>query len=158
MKLDFEITREDYAGFNKHHFIKKRLKRTILFVALLIVLVEISDGKEFDLNLSIMTASITLPIIFLIYVLALYSTRYMALKNGSILGSREMEFTDENITCKTKDSQMSSNWSAVKSFQKGNKAYYLYLDKNCAYIIPKRAFQSQSDQENFERYVTSKLG
>jgi len=40
MKLSFETPREDYAQFNKFHFLKTRLKRTILTGGLTVVFLQ----------------------------------------------------------------------------------------------------------------------
>jgi len=82
----------------------------------------------------------------------------MRVNNGSILGQRDMEFTDEEITCKSDQSNTTSTWKLVKSLEKGSKSFYLYVDVNAAYIIPKRIFTTKAELEDFERFVETKIG
>ncbi len=68
-----------------------------------------------------------------------------------------MDFTTTDIICETKTSNARSTWATVKRFDKGRNAFYLYVDTNMAYIIPKRVFQTPEEEANFESLVTTHM-
>jgi hypothetical protein len=149
MKLNFEIYRQDYADFNKFHFIKVRLKQTILTGTTVILVLQLFLNKDkFNLAATIVSSLVSVIIYFLIYYVLLNNTKNTPSDNGSILGHRYMEFTDNEVICNTDSSRTVSAWTTIKSFKKGRKSFYLYVDTNMAYIIPKRIFSSNEEREN----------
>lgn len=158
MKLSFEINREDYADFNKFHFLKTRLKRTILTGTITILALQLILNKD-DFNLTATTISTLVCIIlyFLIYYVFLNNTKNIPSDNGTILGQRDMEFADNEIRCKTDTSNTTSAWTTIKTLEKGRNSFYLYVDTNMAYIIPKRIFSSIDQQDKFEGFIMDKI-
>jgi hypothetical protein len=158
MKLSFEINRQDYADFNKFHFIKTRLIRTLLTGGLTIIVLQMVLNKdEFDLNATIISSLVCGLIYFVIYYRSLSNTSKIPADNGTILGHRDLEFNDAEIICKTKDTNSSSGWTTAKELAIGKKALYLYIDTNMAVIIPKRVFTSDDELTDFIKFVSTKV-
>ena len=115
MKLEFEITRKDYVDFNKFHFIKYRLKRSALTIAIvLIVLQLILNGDHFSLGSTIFSTMAALLVYFGIIYFALKNSKKIPSEGGSILGKREMEFLEDKITYKSETSEGSRTWASIK--------------------------------------------
>ena len=160
MKLEIEITREDYSNFGFYHFKKTQLVRTILIgLASLLILQFLFHRNKSSLNLGIILISSFLFIVFysiLIYF-SLSKSRSIPKDDGSILGKKEYEFLDDHIFYKDKNSEGRFQWNAIKDVHESNKAFYLYLDTNMAILIPKKHFVDKTAEKNFGNYVRSKI-
>ncbi|MBA2613318.1 MAG: YcxB family protein [Bacteroidetes bacterium] len=158
MKLSFDINRQDYADFNKFHFIKTQLKRRIFFGVLTIVALQFFLNKErFDLTATIISSLVCAVVYCFLIYRSLSSTKNIPQDNGTVLGHRDMEFSDINITCKAEKTSTVSDWNAIKKLENGKNYFYLYVDTNMAYIIPKRVFATVNEQDNFEQFILSKV-
>ncbi len=158
MKLNIDITREDYADFNKFHFMKTRLKQSIIAIVCTLLIVQYflnSDG--FDL----MRTTVSSLFGIVVYIFILYRSyvviKRIPLENGYILGKKEVEFTEERYFYKTRNSEASTGWDAIKSIEEGKTAFYLFMDTNMAMIIPKRTFKDESEMCYFKDLVTRKI-
>lgn len=158
MKLTIDITRRDYLDFNKHHFIKTRLFRTIITgVVTIAVLQYILSRDGFDLNSCIISSvASAITYFFAVYMSLLY-TEKVPKDDGSILGLREFDFMEDEISCKTSTSSSHINWVSIKTIEKGRNAFYLYMDTNMALIIPKRYLKSEKEFNEFEQMVQTKI-
>jgi hypothetical protein len=69
MTLEVDINRQDYSDFNKHHFVKTRLTRTIITGVLTILILEWFLNKDtFDMTATALSATVCgLVYVFLIY-------------------------------------------------------------------------------------------
>ena len=154
MRLNVEITREDYADFVKFHFMKTGFKKTIFFYAfLLIVALYIINSHEFGwLKSSFFVLAYSILVYFII-IRWINKSKKIPQENGSFLSNTEYVFSDEKILYKSKDSEGSLNWSIIKRFDIGKKAFYLYTDSLIAYVIPKRVFQNDEEMKAFQNLV-----
>lgn len=158
MILTIDITREDYADFNKFHFFKKKLKRTIIIGATTLLILQLLIRRD-QLNL---TFSVFSSILFVsIYIFMIYrglnKTKNIPDKNGSILGQKVMEFSLDKISYKTTNSEGSSDWTTIKKLEESSKAFYLYMDTNLAMVVPKRVFKDKSEEDAFKSLVVQKV-
>ncbi len=158
MKYTFDITRQDYADFNTYHFLKAHLKRTIFVGALAVVLIQYLFNRDnFDIVVASISTLFSVCLFVLIYYIMLSRTSRIPKDDGSILGSRYLEFGDNEITCNTSDSSSTIAWTKVKELGQGKKALYLYIDTNMAYIVPRRVFSSEQEMNAFIALVNSKI-
>ena len=158
MTLQIEINRQDYSDFNKFNFVKTSLVKTIVVGLAACLLLQIFLNKErFHLFASIVSFLASIMAYSGLVYLQLIRTKKIPKDGGTTLGKRDMEFTNETIICKTKHSVSSSNWTAVRSLEKGKSAVYLYVDSNMAYIIPKRYFKNEQEQEDFIKFAETKI-
>lgn len=158
MNLSIEITREDYADFNKFHFLKNRLKRTILTGCLAILAIEyMINDEEFEPISSIIGVVLFAGVYIFLIQRQLNKTKKIPMDNGTILGLKQMHFTEEGILATSKDADSRINWSGVKKLEESKTAYYLYIDKTVAFVIPKRYFESEVQEKEFAQMVKSKI-
>ena len=158
MKLTFDITREDYFEFNKFHFLKTKLKRTIILGVLTLVILQLFLNREqFDWTATIISSTICVLVYIYAIKRSLDKTKNIPDKNGTILGQKEMEFTDEKIIYKTSNSEGSSGWATIKNIKESPKAFYLYMDTNMAMLVPKRVFKEGADEAAFRNLVNQKI-
>lgn len=158
MKLVVDISRQDYADFNKFHFLKTKLKRTVVIGVLsLIILQLLISDEQFDLTATVIYSAIYTLVYAFAINRSLNRTKSIPDNNGTILGQREMEFTEDKIIYKTANSEGSSTWETIKKMEESSKAFYLYMDTNMAILVPKRFFKDKLEEETFSILVKQKI-
>ena len=158
MKLLIEITREDYSEFNKFHFIQTKLKKTIIFGLLTVIILQLFLNRDrFDLTATIISTFIAAIFYAFVIIRSLNKTKNIPDNNGAILGEKEIEFTESNISYKTKNSQGTSEWASIKNLKESPKAFYLYMDTNLAMLVPKKVFKDSSEMGEFKELVKRKI-
>ena len=160
MKIEIDITRQDYLNFNLYHFRKRNLLRTSIIglIGLLILQYSINKEKQSVSISGIVISSILYIFIFaVIMYLSLARSKSIPRDNGSFLGKKVYEFSEEYISFSDKDSDGRFQWQAIKSLEEDSKGFYLYLDTMMALLIPKRYFAGKADEKAFRNYVQSKL-
>ena len=160
MKLEIEITRQDYVDFNTFIFFKTRVWRTVLtgIIGLVVMQVLINLSRtHIDMGgLIVSSAFYIAAYCFLIYR-GLLKAKKAPQADGSILGHKVVEFTEDGISAKDKDSQSQYNWSAIKSIEESKKAFYLFIDTNMAMVIPKRSFENEFERQSFTDFSKKKI-
>lgn len=158
MKLTFVISRQDYADFNKFHFFKTRLKRTVITGLLTVIIMQLFLNREqFNLTATIFSTAVCLAVYVFAINRSLNRTKSIPDNDGTILGRKEIEFTDDRIFYKTANSGGSGAWTTIKKLEEYSKAFYLYMDTNMAMLVPKRVFKDKSEEETFKTFVIQKI-
>lgn len=158
MKLTIDITREDYADFNKFHLFSKKLKRMVIVGFLTIIIVQLMLNTEgFDWIVTLISSVICFLIYFFSLKISLNRTKNIPEKEGTILGEKQLEFAEEKIFYKASDSEGSINWTAIKRLEEGKNAFYLYMDANMAMIVPKRFLNDVNQETEFRDMVGEKI-
>lgn len=158
MKLTIDISRQDYADFNKFHFLKTKLKSTVITGALIVIILQLFLNREqFKLTATIISSvGCVLAYVFVVNR-SLNNTKNIPDNDGTILGQREMEFAEDKIIYKTANYEGSSDWTTIKKLEESSKAFYLYIDTNIAMLVPKRVFKDKSEEETFKTLVRQKI-
>lgn len=157
MHLQFEISKEDYTGFTTHYFKTKFLKYIVAFGIIGFLIVFFVGYK----NGSPAFSAVPSAVFLLLYFGAVYGG-YRKLKKGpaensKLLGSKQMEIAEAYITCEGAHNSTSIAWPQVKKLESTPSAFYLYVKPNLLFIIPKRAFASESQSMQFESMVLAKI-
>ena len=161
MKLTTDISRQDFFEFNKFVFIKNRLKRTVMIGAISIgvlffVLNDMND-TAFSWIAFLIYYILMGGIYYLAIYLALLRTKKSPKADGTILGKKELEFTDDKIMYHTEDSEGSYKWTIIKELDESPKTIYLFFDTNMGIIIPKRIFKNEGEMAEFKELVSRKI-
>lgn len=160
MKVNVDINRQDYADFCFFVFRKTRLLQTIVYgLAIFFILLFFINRDKHSLSLT----NILMALFFFsaIYSFQIYfrlsNSKNYPLENGAFLGRREYDFSEDFISFTSKNSEGKMQWDAIKSIGIGKKAYYLYMDRNMAIVIPKRCFLDKEEVTNFAGFVQKKI-
>jgi hypothetical protein len=158
MKLQIEITRRDFLEFNEYHFLKFKLKTTVItsFIVLLGLLL-ILNNENFNLLKTIAGSLIYVLLFFSIIKINLWETFKTPNENGEILGEKEIEITEESIQYNSKNTQTKRNWYTILFFKESQGAFYLYTDSVLAIVIPKRYFKNENDMYEFRKIVNENI-
>lgn len=160
MKLEIEITRKDFLNFNVDHFLRTQLTNTIVIslAGLLALQLFIHHNRTVSDTKLVLLSSL---LYFIAYFLWVYYTlnrsKDVPQNNGTILGLKTWEFNDDGITYADKHSQGHYNWDVVNSFKESKRAFYLYVDRHVAIVVPKRVFNSSAVKKEFVELVNKNI-
>jgi YcxB-like protein len=75
----------------------------------------------------------------------------------TLLGDREMTFDEDKLTTKNKTTESTFRWEAIKKWEQTAHLYLLFITDNSAFIVPKRIFENEMEQAEFEQLIKRKL-
>ena len=160
MKMEFEITRQEYADLNFHHFKKKRLVRYVITGLISLVFLQIAlnmNSRPVNIGKIIVTSLLFILLYSVIIYFQLQRVHKLPGDNGAMLGKRSCEFSDDGLVIKSNDTEGKYQWQAVKSFEETKKAFYLYLDTIMVLPFPKRYFSDQNEEKAFRSLLERKI-
>ena len=70
--------------------------------------------------------------------------------NGFVFGPAEYDFVEEGVKIKKENGESLTKWEAVEKVYNAKNYFYIFVDHNLAYIIPKRSFHHT---ERFEEFI-----
>jgi hypothetical protein len=163
MEINIDLTRDDYADYNKYYFLKKGLRKRIyivIIVAFGLPLV-INSGRPFDLMTYLTTVIIAGLVFGLIYLggmtFAMKRTKKLPSDNGSILGRKKFMINDEGLIEESENNKNIQKWKGIKSVETNDNSVFIFVDNIAAYIIPKRFFKDDTEQQNFIKTIEDKM-
>jgi hypothetical protein len=161
MKLEYEITKQDYIDFNIYHMThSETVKRSlfiqrfifpIIFLVLPIFLIKITDIPLWYW-FSVFIISSVLWIIFYPKFLKKSVERKISKmlaegKTTGILGNHSFSFTEEGFVDKTEFSE--TRYNLIEKVVESETHIFIYVSALMAYIIPIRIFGSVDEKKNF---------
>jgi hypothetical protein len=163
MEINIDLTRADFADFNKYYFFKRGLKKRIylfFIMAFVLPLLMHSDGP-FDLMTYVISVIIVGPLFALIYLggmtISIFLTKRLPSENGLILGEKKYLITEEGLIEESENNKIIQKWNGIKSIETNKNSVFIFVDNIAAYIIPKRFFQDQAEQHRFIEIIENKL-
>jgi hypothetical protein len=163
MEITIDLTREDYADFNKYWFLKKGLKKRIYVVIIFAFGLPFFANSEqpFELITYLLSVLIYGIMFGLLYLGGLYSmmnrTKKLPSDTGSILGKKKFTITDEGLIEESENNVNIQKWNGIKSIEMNKRSIFIFVDSIAAYMIPKRFFNSVNDQEHFVKLIKEKI-
>lgn len=151
--------------------LKVRRQNTILIILLVIILVLSfiiyidvnSFNKEFLLKFLVFFSFCTIPILIDfnnrvgINMEKKASKDLVIPENKNILGERYFEIDSDNIIVKADFANSKMLWDAITKISISDLDFYLYLDFQTAFLIPKRVFKTNEERNTFENLLRSKM-
>lgn len=152
MKLEYEITKQDYIDFNIYHMIHsmamkrslfiQRFVSPIIFLVLPILLIKITNMPLWYWY-SVFIISFVLWIVFYPKFLKKSVERKISKmleegKTTGILGNHSFSFTEEGVVDKTEFSE--TKYSLIEKVVESETHIFIYVSAVMAYIIPIRIF------------------
>ena len=168
MKINYNLTEEDYINFNMFHIKNsktgrrslniQRLLTPIFFLAFAFMLSIVSDMPLRPL----FTVFLLISIIWILfypkyfYRLIRKNTKKMIKegKNDGLLGDRCLTMTAAGFVDKSSNGETKGTWSSITSFKEDNENFYLYNSSVSAYILPKREV---TNVERVRNYIKPKV-
>ena len=70
---------------------------------------------------------------------------------------RTVTFTDEGVKSEKATGNIEAKWSSFQKFKETKNLFLTYQSKDVVGMVPKRAFSSSEDIEQFRNFLASKL-
>jgi hypothetical protein len=78
--------------------------------------------------------------------------------DGYILGPRQVTVSDEGLRESSQKHELLFRWPAVRGAQVTGQHIFVMLDNNAALIVPRRAFSSDAEREQFVSEIQRRSG
>jgi len=167
MKLEYELTAQDYIDFNLFHLNYSKRIRNLLFIQRFIMPL-IYFALPFILarstNVPIWLWLIVSAAIYILWVLV-YPARMQknlskkllkALKqdrNSKLLGKHSIIIDKGGLTDIGDGGETKVKWSSINEFVEAKDQLFIFISESKAIIIPRRSFQSEEILEIFTAKV-----
>jgi hypothetical protein len=169
MRIDVLLNNKDFNKYTASaiKFWSKKKKRKfnqtdfVLFVSLFIVLLFSLFANNLSLNWFDFLSGFAAGTILLLMVLNEQKKILEPKANGFVFGPTVYKFTDERIRIEKDSSESFTNWDRVENVFNAKEYFYIFIDHNLAYIIPKRIFLSEEKLNEFHsllnRFIPDKI-
>lgn len=167
MRIDYDLTREDYLAYSIHHMEhSKSIKRSLFIQRYLLSLI-------FFVFPFIMANATEVPLAFwlaaytIIYILwVIYYPRYFVRstkkritkminegKNENLFGAYSIALTEDGVEQTSKTGESSVTWGGIERIDETKDHIFIYLSSVSAYVIPIRAFDNEEQKKEFMRIL-----
>jgi hypothetical protein len=169
MKIEYDITKDDFMSFNMHHLensettkktlFKQRYIVPIIYLVMPFILIRVTFVPLiFWLIPSV--AAIILWITFYPRYFMSFTRRNIEklLKEGNnqnLFGPVSVSLEDEGIREISNQGESKAKWSSIEKIEETKTHIYIYLSAISAAIIPLRAFSDINEKNEFLRILNS---
>ncbi|HDY88987.1 MAG TPA: YcxB family protein [bacterium] len=164
MTIEYELTESDIEEFNvQHHRLSASSKKRRLVTKWVIPLFYAIIGVYFVKNYKFIWS----VVIFVVAIMWLaFYERYYYIRirknthklllegsNAGMLGKQSLILTEESIKIRDANGESEYKGPFIKRIVKNSKYLYLYISSIMAVIIPKNAFSSEAELEEFKERI-----
>ena len=159
MEIEVEVTRKDFANFNRYWYFKKKLKSRAWPILIFAFGLPLILNKNVEFNLAgylgtVLVIGVLFGTLFLgIMWLTLGFTGSVPDKGGSILGLKKFSISEDAFIEDSESNRNEQRWKSIKSIEENKNAVFVFVDNIAAYIIPKRGFKDEEEQNEFLRLM-----
>ena len=152
MTIKYAITIDDIIAFNKYVLRKQKYLLMFIFAPLVVTTL-------LSLILTPHTwQSVIAPLIIFIIIVSFhfnssYLTKRMIGEKNHNISEQTLTIDESGVHHRTVQTVSDVLWSGIKKIEQNKKYMFIFIEKNEAYIIPKRFFTSLTDNKAF--YETS---
>lgn len=169
--VEFERTVEDTIEFNVFHMshspsIRQRALFAQIIVAVLVFIVSLAVGYLLNLDKRALTY-FDYALFLVLSVASFFIFPYLnkaevirglhkATKEGdnkAILGHQTISLTPEHLFVKTPGSESKYTWASIDKIVQNDKYIFLYISSISAIVVPKKAFSTENELQEFVEYV-----
>jgi hypothetical protein len=170
MKIEYDLTKQDYIDFNMHYIENSpKLKRSLFIQRFVIALVFLIFPFIFSKNSGtpFLPSFIVYGVIFILWVL-FYPKYYRTIakkriiklidKGGSAiqLGHRSITLNEEGLEEFSEQGESKSSWSSIERIEETENHIYIFIGSTNAYLVPIRAFEGRTQKDEFMERLKNK--
>ena len=119
-------------------------------------------NKDWTITMSdLIVLAIFIPLIIVITLLTVHSgirRRARALvqkeENRHMLEENELILNDEGIENADSRSTTKMRWNSIIRYANAPNAFYLYINSQLGFIVPKRLFRDEASADEFDKFIT----
>lgn len=171
MKIDFQLTVEDYIEFNTE-FIKSsetmkksmfiyRYVVSLMFLVAPFVFSRITEIPFLFWMGSFVIAYILWVVFYPRRIIKITEKRILKMleeaDNSEFIGEQSLSLTEDGIEKKSKVSEQKIDWISVQRITETKNLIIVYVSAVSAYIIPVRFFSSAEEKDEFLEILNSKV-
>ncbi len=157
MQVDVLLNNKDFNKYTASaiKFWSKKKKRKFnqidifLYAGLFFLLLFYLLGSNLMLNWIDFFAGFVAGTILVLMVLNEQKKILEPKENGFVLGPTVYKFTDKGICIRKDNNESFTRWDTVEKVFDAKEYFYIFIDHNLAYIIPKRTFLSSEKLQEF---------
>ena len=157
MRVDVLINNNDFKKYTASaiKFWSKKKKRkfnqvdAFLYIGLFFILLFYTLESCLHINWFHFLIGILVGIILLLMVLNEQKKILEPKENGFVFGPTQYQFLEEGVKISKENSESFTKWEAVEKVYNAKDYFYIFIDYNLAYIIPKRSFLSPEKLNEF---------
>ena len=163
MKIDYQLTKQDYIDFNMNYmsnsktikrlFIAQRYIVPIMFLVLPFVLIRVTNiplGYWFKFFL---VCSVIWIIFYPKYFKWTVSKRIIKMldegENVDMLGKRSLTLTEKGIVDCSTLSELNTDWRVIEKITQTQKHIFIFISSVSAYILPVHVFKNENEKKRF---------
>lgn len=150
MHISYEWTEQDLLSFQRYSLLKPSFIWVFLIPLLMIPTTDRTLGLWYGVTTAILLEGI------IVYNLLFYVPKTATQVNG-FFGKREFTFSENGFALKWESGESTTNWDAIYKLVE-RKHYFCLHSKRATYAIPKRAFTSEQQMDEFRQLVTQSIG
>ncbi|WNS77989.1 YcxB family protein [Domibacillus sp. DTU_2020_1001157_1_SI_ALB_TIR_016] len=167
MELKYDLTKEDYLGFQIHvakqsetvkrALIMQRLMGTVLFLLFTLVVSWVTEEWLLGLFITFAVASVLWVILYPKYFYGHIKRNVNKMldesRNDNMFGLHTLVIDREGFTEKNRAGEKKTNWAGIERVDEDEAYFFLFTIIMEAYIVPKRAFENKDRQKEFKTLV-----
>jgi hypothetical protein len=167
MNLEYRLTLQDYLEANQAHIKSQKLlyftywsfaALAILLLALNVTVFFLSGGwSPFDLIFTCLIIAFAIYFNPELLIGQRYALKKVWQSQPSIREPMTLEITEEALTFHSPMFQAVNYWKAYPNFVETKNLFILYLSKQSFNLIPKRAFSSTEQIQEFRELLPRKI-
>ena len=160
--VEVELNEKDVIEFQKAHYAKlisPRMRYTIIAVVAVLFIVNVVMDIISGTYVS-MTAGMLLVILLVILgtpVLLRMNTKSSLKSNKMLMAKQTYTFTKETIAYISDFNSLDSRWDKLSEFSESKNHFLFYIDRNQAFLVPKRCLENDTRKLAFIRECTNAI-
>lgn len=172
MKIEYELTKEDLAAFQKYHMAHSgrrfRVFQYVMIIAVALIVLAINKDTilEGPKNYVIMEISILVIVFGGLFLLLRKMLRnpskmqieYLVSKNPNLLSRKCLEITDGGLIIQNDSQNSKIGWAGIDRIEENDEYAFIYFNPRAAHIVPKRVFTDKIQELEFLNILRSKTG
>jgi hypothetical protein len=173
--IHIEVNLDDFRAFLS--FVQTRAKNTTsrggnpILARLLTFFVWMGTGLALSLLVNAFGGRVHLPsaigaavLVLTIFVSMIYSRmkrlqdQMLPQPDGAVLGGHLYQIRDDALHIHSSYGATQLAWRGIKSLEETPTHFFLFIDQSVGFILPKRSFAGESQQNHFKSAVTERCG
>lgn len=170
IKVEYDLTKEDYIAFNMHHIDHSpTIKRSLFIQRYIVALVFLAFPFIFSnmIGVPLLLPLIVYGVIFIVWIL--YYPKYFTAttkkrilkmidegSNDNLFGPRTMTLSESGVEEVSDHGESRSSWRSIEKIDETADHIYIYISSINAYLVPIRAFEDKSQKDTFVERLKDK--
>lgn len=148
---DVNTTKKDYISFQKHHILKFVWIYVLVALLVALILVMLIKSKNSTGEINVLYA-MCFGIVCVLFVYMILNSVIRIIRSAKKEEAKPMfsyTFTKGGVHCESGGRSFDLPWTNVYKVTETEPMFLVYINKDSAFIVPKRCFKSEEDISEF---------